>query len=205
MKQISPVLCIISFLGVIALFIIQFSSSETGSEETVVQGPSASRASSMSDARIIYVNTDTLWQKYELYGKYLEDLVKEKQVLEKQYETRMRRFEADVKKFQEKAPYMSQQLGEKEQARILGEEKNLLQMQEDMSMQLAESEMSKNNEIREKILAKISEFNSDGRYDFVLGYSVVSPVLYANDSLDVTYELLEELNAEYGAKEEASN
>ena len=58
--------------------------------------------------------------------------MKERTALEKQYEKRMRRFEADVKKFQEKAPYMSQQLGAQEQNRILGEEKSLLQMQEDM-------------------------------------------------------------------------
>lgn len=152
---------------------------------------------SLDDARIIFVNTDSLWQQFELYGQYLDDLMKERTALEKQYEKRMRRFEADVKKFQEKAPYMSQQLGAQEQNRILGEEKSLLQMQEDMGQQLAESEMAKNTEIREKILAKIKEYNEDGRYDFVLGYSAISPVLYANDSLDVTSELLEMLNTDF--------
>jgi len=66
-----------------------------------------------------------------------------------------------------------------------------------MGQQLAESEMAKNTEIREKILAKIKEYNEDGRYDFVLGYSAISPVLYANDSLDVTSELLEMLNTDF--------
>lgn len=199
MKNLSLLLSILSFVGVLALFVMEFSEDEdegSRTENVAASGRSISNAS-LDDARIIFVNTDSLWQQFELYGQYLDDLMKERTALEKQYEKRMRRFEADVKKFQEKAPYMSQQLGAQEQNRILGEEKSLLQMQEDMGQQLAESEMAKNTEIREKILAKIKEYNQDGRYDFVLGYSAISPVLYANDSLDVTSDLLEMLNADF--------
>ncbi|HAS35574.1 MAG TPA: hypothetical protein DCS15_03755 [Flavobacteriales bacterium] len=199
MKNLSLLLSVLSFVGVVALFALEFSEDEDEGNAMVSAAGSSRNMSnaSLDDARIIFVNTDSLWQQFELYGQYLDDLMKERTALEKQYEKRMRRFEADVKKFQEKAPYMSQQLGAQEQNRILGEEKSLLQMQEDMGQQLAESEMAKNTEIREKILAKIKEYNEDGRYDFVLGYSAISPVLYANDSLDVTSELLEMLNTDF--------
>ncbi len=199
MKNLSLLLSVLSFVGVVALFALEFSEDEDEGNAMVSASGSSRNMSnaSLDDARIIFVNTDSLWQQFELYGQYLDDLMKERTALEKQYEKRMRRFEADVKKFQEKAPYMSQQLGAQEQNRILGEEKSLLQMQEDMGQQLAESEMAKNTEIREKILAKIKEYNEDGRYDFVLGYSAISPVLYANDSLDVTSELLEMLNTDF--------
>ncbi len=196
MKNLSLLLSVLSFIGVVALFAMEFTEEEDG-EISVSQSGQLNRNMSnanLDNARIIFVNTDSLWQQYELYGQYLDDLVKERTALEKQYEKRMRRFEADVKKFQEKAPYMSQQLGAQEQNRILGEEKSLLQMQEDMGQQLAESEMAKNMEIREKILSEIREYNADGRYDFVLGYSSASPVLYANDSLNVTEDLLKMLN-----------
>ena len=199
MKNLSLLLSVLSFVGVVALFALEFSEDEDEGNAMVSAAGSSRNMSnaSLDDARIIFVNTDSLWQQFELYGQYLDDLMKERTALEKQYEKRMRRFEADVKKFQEKAPYMSQQLGAQEQNRILGEEKSLLQMQEDMGQQLAESEMAKNTEIREKILAKIKEYNEDGRFDFVLGYSAISPVLYANDSLDVTSELLEMLNTDF--------
>ena len=199
MKNLSLLLSVLSFVGVVALFALEFSEDEDEGNAMVSAAGSSRNMSnaSLDDARIIFVNTDSLWQQFELYGQYLDDLMKERTALEKQYEKRMRRFEADVKKFQEKAPYMSQQLGAQEQNRILGEEKSLLQMQEDMGQQLAESEMAKNTEIREKILAKIKEYNEDGRYDFVLGYSAISPVLYANDSLDVTSALLEMLNTDF--------
>ena len=199
MKNLSLLLSVLSFVGVVALFALEFSEDEDEGNAMVSAAGSSRNMSnaSLDDARIIFVNTDSLWQQFELYGQYLDDLMKERTALEKQYEKRMRRFEADVKKFQEKATYMSQQLGAQEQNRILGEEKSLLQMQEDMGQQLAESEMAKNTEIREKILAKIKEYNEDGRYDFVLGYSAISPVLYANDSLDVTSALLEMLNTDF--------
>ena len=48
----------------------------------------------------------------------------------------------------------------------------------------------------------IKEYNKSGNYNYVLAYSEgpLSPVLLANESLDITKDILEGINAQYRAK-----
>ncbi len=208
MKQVSLALNVLLVIAVAGLYWMQFSDSDGESEEldgqTEEMVQSRSAGSSMADSKIIYVDLDSLQSNYNLYLDFLDDLIKEKETLERQYQLRVSRFQGKMETFRQKAPLLSQREGERQQASLLQEEQDLLQLQEDMSIQLAESEASKNELMRKKIIDKIEEINASGQYDFVLSYSSASTILYANDSLDITKKLVDILNSEYEAEKQAN-
>lgn len=188
---------IILALAVLGLYILHFTVSEENQQEGEKSTQVAAKKSNANTGNIAYVNTDSLWQKYDYYQEMIDDLLTEKETLEKQYENRVRKLEEKVVRFREKAPYLSQREGERQQTAIMQEEQQVVQLQEDLTLQLAESESEKNLAIRERILGEIEEYNKDKGYDFILGYSLLSDVVYADERLDVTSEILERLNSKY--------
>jgi len=188
---------IILALAVLGLYILHFTDSEENQQEGEKSTQVAAKKSNANTGNIAYVNTDSLWQKYDYYQEMIDDLLTEKETLEKQYENRVRKLEEKVVRFREKAPYLSQREGERQQTAIMQEEQQVVQLQEDLTLQLAESESEKNLAIRERILGEIEEYNKDKGYDFILGYSLSSDVVYADERLDVTSEILERLNSKY--------
>lgn len=190
---------IILALALAVLYVLHFTSSDNASSSEKKDAIETSSSANIpkSDSKIAYVNTDTLWQNYDFYQEMKEDLLKEKQILEKQYENRVRKLEEKVLRFREKAPYLSQREGERQQTAIMEEEQQIVQLQEELSLQLAESESDKNKAIRGKILSELESFNKELGYDFILGYSLSSDVIYAEKSLDVTETVLNRLNAKY--------
>ena len=188
---------IILALAVLGLYILHFTDSEENQQEGEKSTQVAAKKSNANTGNIAYVNTDSLWQKYDYYQEMIDDLLTEKETLEKQYENRVRKLEEKVVRFREKAPYLSQREGERQQTAIMQEEQQVVQLQEDLTLQLAESESEKNLAIRERILGEIEEYNKDKGYDFILGYSLSSDVVYADERLDITSEILERLNSKY--------
>ena len=188
---------IILALAVLGLYILHFTDSEENQQEGEKSTQVAAKKSNANTGNIAYVNTDSLWQKYDYYQEMIDDLLTEKETLEKQYENRVRKLEEKVVRFREKAPYLSQREGERQQTAIMQEEQQVVQLQEDLTLQLAESESEKNLAIRERILGEIEEYNKEKGYDFILGYSLSSDVVYADERLDITSEILERLNSKY--------
>ena len=54
-----------------------------------------------------------------------------------------------------------------------------------------------NDELREKIIAYIDSHTVNRQYDYILGYSIQSNIILANDSLDLTKDVIRGLNEQY--------
>jgi outer membrane protein len=67
---------------------------------------------------------------------------------------------------------------------------------------LAEKVQIKQEEARKTLTAYVNEYNKTGQYNYILTYSEApgSPMLLGNDSLDITNDILEGLNAQYKEK-----
>ena len=62
-----------------------------------------------------------------------------------------------------------------------------------------------NEEVRKNVVDYVAEYNKTGQYNYILTYTD-SPggfLILANDSLDITNDILNGLNAQYRAKKEA--
>lgn len=189
-------------IAVAGLYVLHFIGNDAADsiDSEAQEGTSSEFVAKKVAGKIAYVNTDSLWQAYDYYQEMKDDLIKEKEVLERQYENKVRKFQDKVARFQEKAPYLSQREGERQQTAIVQEEQEIVQLQEELTLQLAESEAEKNKAIRKRIVDEIENYNQQVGLDFILGYSLSSDVIYADTSLDITSFIVERLNQKYASQ-----
>ena len=69
-----------------------------------------------------------------------------------------------------------------------------------------DEEQAKFNEsLYSKLSSYLKEYNKGKNYTFILGYQKGGGILFANDSLDITAQVLSGLNKQYEAEKEVSS
>lgn len=171
-------------------------------------GGSTNRGSSAKDTlaggiSIAYVNTDTLWAKYEKVKAYKADLEKYRAKMETELTTKAQSIEREVYAFQEKIQTgnVSQEMAEAKEAELMQKQQNLYKLKSEYEEKAAEEEAKKNEELRKEIFAYIDDYNKKNqRYTFVMAYASVGALLVADPSLEITNEIVEGINASYTEK-----
>jgi outer membrane protein len=148
---------------------------------------------------IYFVNTDTLWKNYEYVKKEIEQLEKEKSKAESQIEAKARQLEKDIMEFQQKiqSGTISMDDARKKEAELMERQQKLFELREQLATDLLTKEQNKNEMLQKVITDYIKRYNANKNFSYVLGYSQGGGILFANDSLDITKEILDGLNAEY--------
>lgn len=154
-----------------------------------------------ADGSIVYVVTDSLIAKYDLFIELSAVLQEKSTKVEANLSSRTQSLEKDIVNYQEKV-----QKGLVTRLQAQGLEEDLQKKQQDFVSyrdkavgELAEEEQVMYNRIMNDLNEVLAEFNKDYRYDMILGTSGISPVLHANPALDITNEVLIELNKKYAA------
>lgn len=207
MKNISLALNLILALAVGLLYYLHFqlkkSCSTDGSnvEELHVEAPEGHVVPT-----IYYINTDSLWKNYEYVKNEIEMLQKEKSKAESQIEAKARLLENDVMDYQQKAQsgMISMDDARKKEAELMDRQQKLYELREQLTTDLLIKEQDKNDMLQKAITDYIKRFNTGKNFSFVLGYSQGGGILFANDSLDITNDIIEGLNSEYKAKNNKS-
>jgi outer membrane protein len=146
---------------------------------------------------------DILNEKYEYIQEVSASAKAEQRSLENQYQTKAQKLQEDYVAYQTKA---QQGLLSENQAK--GEEEALMKRKEELdqlelkNQALMEKIQSKTDEMNENMKAYIKDYNKNTNYDYVFGYSnsPLSQLLMVDDSLDITQEILDGLNAQYREK-----
>ena len=109
----------------------------------------------------------------------------------------------DIDDFQQKLEnnvYATQKRAEEEQNRILKKRESYERLSERLASELA-AESQKNNVIlRDSINSYLKEYNATQGYDLIIS-RVGDNLLYANEALDITKEVIKGLNDRYKAEE----
>lgn len=193
-KNISLILNAILLLAVAHLYYLNFSKKTTSEQPTAI-APAASIAGGV---KIAYVNADTLDAKYEWLKEQKKALEQRVQSAEKSMGNKKEALMRDLEKFQQKyesGTVPPAQL-EKEYAVLSERQQKLAQEEARLGKQLADDQQKAMNELMENVETKLRSLQSQIGYDFILSYSKGGgQVLMANDSLDITNQVLELLNA----------
>lgn len=193
--NINTILMLLLLVGLTVLYILFFTHQKTG-------GPVLSAtAKGGSGLRVVFVNIDTLNQQYEFlselkknlegYGSKLQnEVLSEQSGLQKEANDLQRLVSGNVVT-QERANTIYQNLMQKQQAL---EEKKAAYAQE-----IAEKEYNMNMQLLDTVNSFLKRFNRSYQYDYIFGYKSAGEILIANDTLDITREVVGELNREYRA------
>ena len=196
MKNLSLVLNAILIIAVGFLYFKQFSG-QGGTEADLNEG--VARKSNLS---IAYVNSDSLLKNYKFFEEISEQLAQKRTKLESELQNRAEGLQKEIEDFQRTAQNMTigqaraieEDLGQKQQ--------NLRQYQEGLGQDLMREEAKLTNELYDKVSAYLKDYGNSKGLEIVLTYQKGSGVLYASDSLDITWEVVDGLNKIYDGVEE---
>jgi outer membrane protein len=158
-------------------------------------------ASNLADAKIAYINTDSINEHYAYIADFTKVLKSKKSVIESQMQTLTTRFQKDYESFQQSA-----QAGIASEADLMKQKSNLERQQQDIAnkelqMQNLGIELEeKNIELNKNVKDFLAKYNN-GKFDYVLSYSDMMPtILLVNPKLDITNDILKGINQEYKNK-----
>ncbi|MCC7507211.1 MAG: OmpH family outer membrane protein [Saprospiraceae bacterium] len=193
MKNLPLILSIVALLGMGHLYYLHFAGAKTASGPVaIVPPPSAS-----GGAKIAYVNGDTLDAKYEWLKERKEAINQRMENAQKSMAAKQEAFLRDMNSLQERFAQgnMTQADAEKEQAALLQRRDKIAAEAERLEKSLAEEQDKLYKDIYSDLEAKLKTLSDQIGYDYILSYSRGGQILLANDSLDITNEVLQLLNA----------
>lgn len=188
-SKCSRIFNVILVIAIALLYILFFTE---GKKEHISQPVSIN-----SNLTIAYVDSDTLWENYDFVKDtkaYLEELEKK---LTNDYKSQAITFKNDYENYLKTGASFTLSEQKKKEAALQQRQNNLMELEKKYSSQLAEIKQNKNIEVQDSIFSFINRFNKGPKYTFILEKSRISGILFANDSLDITKEIVKGLNEVY--------
>ncbi|MES2681144.1 MAG: OmpH family outer membrane protein [Bacteroidota bacterium] len=148
--------------------------------------------------KIAYINIDELNEKSLEINDLITEAKKRRNNIEASLESLNLQYQKKMEEYQTSAkagiaPASEMQMKEKEIMSIEKEAQNKQLQMESLSVDINE----KNGAFQKNVKNFLIKWNK-GRYDFILSYSDAVPsMLLGNTTLEITSEIIEELNAEY--------
>lgn len=193
MKNLSVALFVVLFLAVAALFVFQFTGNgKKGSEN-------ATAASGAPSQGIVYVNIDSIIFNFDMFADRRSDLMLKQKNAEAELNSKGTQYQKGVTDYQDKvnkglvtratAAQMEQALQQQQQ--------ELIGLRDKLQNGLMEEEQVMNRQVLDYITKFLEDNKSDYNYQFILGKSFGSVVLYSDSTLDITTRVLDALNKKY--------
>jgi outer membrane protein len=197
MKNLSIVFNVVLGIAVAVLYYLHFSNSPSHGESKKEVKPKASVMPKiqLKSTPLVYVNADSLWENFELVKKMRKEMEFEKKKFETKFEADYHKLEADYLALRDKAESLSQEEGMMKQQELMAREQKLTEFRQTESERLAKLEADKTDKIQKTITEYLTEQYSKSNYAYILGYSAGGGILFANDSLEITTEVVDGLNA----------
>lgn len=182
-KQLSLILNIVLLVAVGFLYYKVYSKEEPVS----ISGPAAA-------SKIVFVNSDSLMDNYTLFKQMQDGMEKKKDSLDQMLTARGKALENEIQQYQQGAGSMSAGERQLREESLMKKQQNLMDERDRLLDMLKEEEASLTDSIHADLMKSVKAFNEKYKFDFILGYSRGSGILYANDSLDITKKIIEGLN-----------
>lgn len=185
---------VILLAGLVILYVLFFTQKKP--EPTI---PLAFQKAGTKATSIVFVNIDTLNEKYEMIRLLKGDLETLGKRLQNEILAEQAAFEKEAGEFQkqvasnsiteERAKIVYEQLMQKQQA--------LTDKKDRYTQQVADKEMKLNMAVLDTVTNFLKRYNRNYKYDYILGMKTAGEILTANDTLDITKDVLNALNKAY--------
>ena len=197
MKNLSVILNVILLVAVAFLFYKEFAGTETKVEAI---GNNTENSVSFDDVSIAYVNSDSLLANYKLTEEIAQKLEEKQKKFEKEYQNRAEGLQSEINDFQRTAGNLTMAQGKAIEEGLMKKQQNLMRYQENLTLQLRQEEAKLNEDLYTRVSDFLKEFGKEKDLQVVLTYARGRGVLYANEGLDISKEVIEGLNKAYDAE-----
>jgi len=196
MKNTSLILSIISLVAVVAfgiLFLVKDGSSKADSpaEDQAVE--------SAAKGAIVYIDLDRILMEYDMANDLRSVVETKVQNIQAEVNRRGQKLENEVKSFQEKLDkgLMTRSVAEVQSQKLQQEEIDFNNYAAQKQQEINEEQVVMMNQLGDAIQTYLTKYNEEKQYAMILTNSGGAPVITADQSLDITDDVLAGLNDEY--------
>lgn len=196
------ILNIVLLIGLVVLYVLHFTGigASFGPKDKVNPEAKAAFEGENGTLKIAYINTDTLMAKYQ-YAKDLEKQLQDFQAakqksLANQMQQLQKDYDAYIHGGADNMTLTQQQAKEKE---LQDRATRLQSLEGEYAQQIQEKTLAESEKMTNAVYNFIREYNAQNQqFDIILARSFSSsPILYGNEDMDITDEIVEKLNEEY--------
>ncbi len=200
-KNLSFLIQTVLAIAIAILYYLHFSgTSDTTEAQPIKSDTLVAPIKNIKQSAVVYINSDTLWDKYEYVIKIRKELERERNTAEANFTNQYKALELEYNELRERAANLSQDEGMAKQQELMAKEQQLSDYRDKLTESLSKKEMENNEMLQKNIIEYLDRNYNNTNYTYILGYSRGGGILYAKDSLDITSEVVDGLNAEFKLK-----
>ena len=197
MKNLSIGLNVLLLIAVIVLYILHFSGN---GKSTSNQGGTATVN---ADAKIVYINMDTLLNNYTQSRELNEAFLKKLEANRTELNIKVKNFDREAAEFRNKVEnngFMTRERAEQAQMDLMIKQQNLQKLQQEMTENAQREQMEINRKLYDAITNFLTENNKAKGFQLILSTTLGGNVLFAQEGFDITNEVVSQLNEQYAKK-----
>ena len=197
MKNLSIGLNVLLLIAVIVLYILHFSGN---GKSTSNQGGTATVN---ADAKIVYINMDTLLNNYTQSRELNEAFLKKLEANRTELNIKVKNFDREAAEFRNKVEnngFMTRERAEQAQMDLMIKQQNLQKLQQEMTENAQREQMEINRKLYDAITNFLTEYNKAKGFQLILSTTLGGNVLFAQEGFDITNDVVNQLNEQYKNK-----
>lgn len=147
---------------------------------------------------IVFVNSDSLLENYSYFKDVRSKMETKSKKAQSDLSSKGTAFQKEVAQYQQAQQTMSADQRAATEERLARKQQELAAFNQNASSALANESAAENEKLYEKVADYLKGYAKKKGYKMVLTYSKTNPtILFADDSLDVTKEVVKGLNDSY--------
>jgi outer membrane protein len=171
---------------------------DTKTTETKKTGSSTAAVSATE--KIVFVNQDSLLNKYEYYKDLKIKFEGKTKNAQADMQAKGQAFQREVAQYQQSASTLAADQRKSTEERLARKQQELQTYQQNAGGALQNEQAVETEKLYDKVAGYLKTYAKEKGYKMVLSYTKGSTILFADESLDVTSDVIKGLNAEYTKK-----
>jgi outer membrane protein len=186
-------------LGVFGLAAMTFFSCDQPNETGTTDSVSENSEVVPGDIKIAYIQTDSVITQFDFYKKRSEEITDKGKKFESELSSRAKGFEQEVTNFQQTASSMTPNQARAKEEDLMKKERNLMTYRDNLMQELSADESKLYSEVYDQIQEFLVGYAQEKDLDMILSHTRGGAVWYSKKSLDVTDDVIQELNKRYAS------
>ncbi|MCR5496487.1 MAG: OmpH family outer membrane protein [Paludibacteraceae bacterium] len=153
---------------------------------------------------VAYVDVDSLLLGYDFAKKLNEVLLKKQEKARREMTNAQVKFQKDYEAFQKKyqaGGFLTEATLQSEQANLYKQDQDLQLLEKKLTQEFLEEQQKMNIQLRDTVAAFFKIYNADKRFKLILSNANSDNVLFADEALNITNDVIEQLNLRYAAQQ----
>ena len=151
---------------------------------------------SCNEDKTAYVDTTVLIKEYSEMKEVEADFTERSERIKRELDSVAQGFQREVQAYQENMATMSTAERQEKEQELMQKQQRLQQQQQIRSGQLRQESDVVVDSIINRVKEFVKVYGEENGYKYIFGSNESANILYAEEGLDITQEILAELNAE---------